>query len=181
MNGYRGRESLVLATTLLIQLIVAARLPLPGFRPDFLLVPLTIIALYRTSQGSVVLGFVFGLIQDCLGMGPIGFFAFSKTLICILLGLVGKRIIPENRVVQLAALIFAVLTQHVLHHGLLALLVDTPLRLDAGMILRLAVELLVLSLFHLLAYGTIVRVAWLRKGPEGVDADLELWMGPGSR
>lgn len=66
-----------------------------GVHPDILLVIVVGLALLSDSKRGAIVGLAAGLLQDILFGAPLGFFAFSKTLIGAMAGLFADEIYKE--------------------------------------------------------------------------------------
>ena len=181
MTWPRSKESLLVGITLLLQVSLISQIPIPYFRPDLSLVPLTLLALYRGGQGTMVVAFLVGLILDCISLGTLGFHAFSKSLIVCILGILGQRIIPENRLAQLLALLFAVLLQFALHIGLRFLLLGHSLIRYPEVVFQLLTEVLTLFLIFLGTRRYILKLLLPGERSGGSDAHSGIWLEPRSR
>lgn len=97
--------ALVVVVSVLLQLVVFSRLPLPGGRPSLPLVLVVAIALSRGPLAGAWSGFAAGLLLDALSGHPLGVLA----LIFMLVGLVVGAIEAESeRSVFWSALVVAV-------------------------------------------------------------------------
>jgi rod shape-determining protein MreD len=178
MVALRSRDALLVGAVLLVQMIVLAEAALPDFRPDLTLVPLVLLALYRGGTGAIVLACGCGFVQDALGIGALGFHAFAKTLIISLVVLLGTRIIPESRPVQILAVTIAGLCERALHFGLRALLVEEPIRFRPAFLTKTAAESVALILFYFVTYRLITRLMAARDGVGSGNASARPWLGP---
>jgi len=89
-------------------------------RPDLVLVLLVYLATERGVAGSFGCASVGGLLQDVLGTGMLGVNVFSKTVVCIVFGYVGTRVVIQRRLARIALLFAATLLDMTLQYSLLA-------------------------------------------------------------
>ena len=105
----------ILAAALLLQSTLLERAAIKGVKPDIVLIILVFVSLRRGSMAGQLSGFISGIIEDLLSLAPLGFHAFSRTLIGFLYGLFQGNIFLDPVfmpfiVVAVATLIKAILS-----------------------------------------------------------------------
>ena len=78
---------IILAAALLLQATLLERVAIKGVKPDIVLIILVFVSLRKGSMTGQLSGFISGIIEDLLSLAPLGFHAFSRTLIGFLYGL----------------------------------------------------------------------------------------------
>ena len=71
---------LVLWLAAVLQIAVATRISLGGFRPDFLLICLVVLSLFGGRLEGAVLGFLAGVLQGALPLSRVGHYIVSRSL-----------------------------------------------------------------------------------------------------
>lgn len=85
-----------IALCLLLQAVLAPRVALGPVSPDFIVIAVTVFALYRGGTKGAVAGFVVGLLQDLANPTMLGLNALTKTLLGYVVGRIGKQTYPDN-------------------------------------------------------------------------------------
>lgn len=75
--------------------------------PDFLIVALVYVALYRGSLAGEVLGFGFGLIRDALSFGAFGARALAGVVIGYMVGRTSRRLDESHWLFQMGLVLLA--------------------------------------------------------------------------
>ena len=78
---------IILAAALLLQATLLERVAIKGVKPDIVLIILVFVSLRKGPMAGQLSGFISGIIEDLLSLAPLGFHAFSRTLIGFLYGL----------------------------------------------------------------------------------------------
>lgn len=77
----------ILAAALLLQSTLLERVAIKGVKPDLVMIILVFVSLRKGSMAGQLSGFISGIFEDLLSLAPLGFNAFSRTLIGFLYGL----------------------------------------------------------------------------------------------
>lgn len=81
---------------LIAQAAIAPRIGIGEIAPDFVVLVVMMIALYRGAIVGALVGFVVGLVQDLGNPELLGLNALIKTLLGFAVGRVGSKLVPEN-------------------------------------------------------------------------------------
>ncbi|MEW5768223.1 MAG: rod shape-determining protein MreD [bacterium] len=97
-----------LVMTLALQSAAGSHLAIKGIKPDFVLIGVVAFALRKGSVAGEVVGFLAGLIEDCLSFPLLGLNGFSKCLTGFLAGWRqswNKSIILQLMVILMASIV----------------------------------------------------------------------------
>lgn len=102
-----GLSAVLILVAVMLQTTLVARLPLPGGRPDLLLLATVAFGLAAGRSAGLFAGFAGGLLTDLLAAHPLGLFALVLCLVGYLCGLaqpeVGNSVLLPLGVVVVAA------------------------------------------------------------------------------
>ena len=111
---------ITLIVCILLQLAIAPVIAIMGASPNFLLIPVLLIASRSGAGAGGVAGFLLGLLSDFAGDGVIGAAAFSFTLVALIVGLMGSAMEMSPAVGAVIGLVFGVASELV--YGLVCVL-----------------------------------------------------------
>lgn len=100
------RDSLLVILALLVDSTFAPKLSILGVRPDFTLIVLVYLGVFRGQIEATFLGFSAGFIQDVNCASSFGIGAFTRSVISFAAGYSHGRVVTENFLVQ-GGIIFA--------------------------------------------------------------------------
>lgn len=147
--------SITIVAAILLQLGLAPAIALYGCSPDFLLVPVVLIALRSGYAPGCVAGFLLGLLGDLAGSGAIGCAAFAYCIVALATGLVGALLQAGGLVSSLLiAVVMPFVNEFVF--GLVSVLVGSPASGSLGVVMSHALPCAAYTLpFALIALVTI--------------------------
>jgi len=131
---------LMVLVCLLAQVTIAPRLAFGQVSPDFVMLIVMMVALYRGSIFGAILGFLIGFMQDLGNPELLGLNALTKTLLGFVMGRVGSKTFPEN-----ALFLFALLAAVALCH-----------------------DVIYLAIFHWPDVGSAVKMIFVAAAPSAV-------------
>lgn len=138
-----------------------------GVIPDLSLIALLYFALTRGSSRTSVLGWITGLIEDCLSLTPPGFNAFIKASIGFLVGLFHKKVSVDSMFFITILTIGATLIKYILSFGLNFIISDS-IPIESFFSYRIVVEIF----YNIFVAGAINIVVFKIFGRLRGDRDL---------
>ena len=126
----------VIAVFFLLQVLVADKLGIGRVEPDFPLLIVVYLAIYKGPIRGSTVGFLVGIIQDLFNPSLLGLNALTKTLSGYVFGIAGAKTEPESSV-----LLFALLGGAALAHDVVYLLFFTGLDVGKFFIMWLTVSI----------------------------------------
>jgi rod shape-determining protein MreD len=105
---------LIIAGLVLLQTTLFRFINLRGTSPDLVLIFLFFAAHFRGAMDGQLMGFMAGILEDCLGLGPFGFNTLIRTVIGFTAGLTHGKIFFDSFVLPLAAVLTVGLLKQVL-------------------------------------------------------------------
>lgn len=150
----------VIGTMAVIQSVFLANGIVGGVTPDFALLVLTFSANQQGSLKGQTAGFVTGFVQDVLSITPLGFHAFSRTVIGYLFGAFKGKIFIDPLLIPILLAIVATVIKAVLGFGLLAIF--SPGQADVVFSVKLAIELGLNSVAAPFLYGFLRMIKFVK-------------------
>ena len=89
-------KTILIASAVLLQLIVAPNIAIGGVAPNFLLIVVVLVAMIDGPQSGAIAGFALGLTSDLIGVGAVGPWAFVLTLVGFLTGSLQRNLFAES-------------------------------------------------------------------------------------
>ncbi len=126
----------VLAVFFLLQVLLADKISIGRVQPDFPLLIVAYLAVFKGSIRGSVVGFLVGVIQDLFNPGFLGLNALTKTIVGYVLGTAGAKTEPESSV-----FLFALLGGAALFHDFIYLLFFTGLSLGKFFLMWVTVSI----------------------------------------
>lgn len=109
---------LTVLVCLLLQATLAPRISFAEVSPDFVMLVVMVVALYRGAVFGAILGFSIGFLQDLGNPEMLGLNALVKCILGFVVGRVGSKTFPEN-----ALFLFGLFAAAALAHDILYLLI----------------------------------------------------------
>ncbi len=142
----------------LLQVAIAPNIAIAGCTPNFLLIPLIVVAMYSGPTVGSIFGFVIGLFGDFAGDSTIGAMALSFTIIGVGVGLFASASDSRHPLVMCVVVICVALF-HELFYGLCIILTSAADASFAAALVRLILpEALYSLIFGCIALATICLV-----------------------
>ena len=104
----------ILAAALLLQSTLLERVAIRGVKPDLVLIILVFVSLRKGSMAGQLSGFISGIFFFFFSLAPLGFHAFSRTLIGFLYGLFEGNIYLDPVFMPLIVVAMATLIEAIL-------------------------------------------------------------------
>lgn len=114
--------------------------------PDFLIVALVYVALYRGSLAGEVLGFGFGLIRDALSFGAFGARALAGVLVGYMVGRTSRRLDESHWFFQMGLVLLAAFAERWIVSLMENVFSKIPVRWDGTLSPRMFIGALVAPL-----------------------------------
>ncbi len=114
----------VLAVFVLLQVLVAEKIAIGRVEPDFPLLIVVYLAVFKGPIRGSVFGFLVGVLQDLFNPSFLGLNALTKSIVGYIFGIAGAKTEPENSV-----FLFALVGGAALVHDFIYLLFFTGLNL----------------------------------------------------
>ncbi len=111
-------ELIFILISFLLQVAIIPEQWFGDVTPNFLLVAVTLLAIYRGKTTGGIIGFVAGLLQDWFSGGLFGIHALSKTIIGYLFGFLRTNIYHKNILVAPLAVLMATVINQFLVFGI---------------------------------------------------------------
>jgi len=146
---------------LLLQMTLAPRITFGQVAPDFVIVVVMLVALYRGAVRGAIAGFLIGLLQDLGNPVLLGLNALTKTLLGFAIGRVGEKTFPDNPL-----FLFAVFAAGAFGHDALYLFFYKWPHMGSAF-LMVGVAALP-SAFYTAAFGVLIDMLAARSGAKAV-------------
>jgi len=147
-----------------IQSVVFTNGIIGGVTPDFALLVLVFSANQHGSLKGQTAGFITGIIQDVLSITPLGFHAFSRTVIGYLFGAFKGKIFIDPLLIPILLGVVATLAKAVLGFALLAIF--SPSQADVVFTVKLAIEIGLNALAAPFLYGLLKMIKFVKYSRE---------------
>jgi len=153
-------HTLLIAALATVQSVLFRHGLIGGVTPDFALIVLIFTASQHGSFRAETAGFISGLIQDFLSLTPLGFHAFTRTLIGYLTGLFKGKLFIDP--LLMPVLLAAIVTLLKAVFGYILLAVFSPIQAAAVFTSRLAIEIGLNALVSPFLYGLLKLVGIIK-------------------
>ena len=157
-------HTVIIVALTVIQSVVFAHGIIAGVTPDVALLVFVFSANQHGSQKAQTAGFITGIVQDVLSITPLGFHAFSRTLIGYIFGAFKGKIFVDPLLIPILIAVVATAIKAVLGYVILAIF--SPAQAAAVFSVDIAIELGLNAIVAPFLYGLLKMMKFIRYSRE---------------
>lgn len=117
---------ITMAICFVLQLVLAPNIVIGDARPNFLLIAVVCVAIFKGSRTGCIAGCVAGVVLDLISTGPMGAGLILLSIVGFAVGRVAKGILIESTVMTIIVLIVCALVSELLYALLLSIFGVNP-------------------------------------------------------